>query len=321
MSNPFQQFSPRLSAAFAVSDQLILNFNTGRYYQLPAYTLLGYQEDGVFVNRENGIKYLTNDQLVAGIEFNTAAASKITVEGFYKYYRDYPFLLRDSITLANLGADFGVIGNEPAVPQSDGRAYGLEFLFQQRLYKGFYGIASYTLGWTEFEDKNGEFVPSSWDSRHIVNLTIGKKFNEGILKDVELGVSYRYQAGLPRTPFSDDSALVLNWNISNAARLDFNQLNTLRGDAVNSVDVRVDKKWFFDKWSLNVYLDLQNVNANAISQPTILLDRPLDENNRPIGEGIIENPDAPIDQQRYLIKEVNTGSGTILPTLGLVIEI
>ena len=178
MNNPLEQFSPRLSLAFALNDRLSLNFNTGIYYQLPPYTVLGYKEDNTFVNKENGVTYIRNSQIVAGIEFNTAANSKFTVEGYYKAYDNYPFLLRDSITLANLGGDFGVIGNEPAVSTSKGRSYGVEFLFQQRLYKGFYGIASYTLGWSEFEDKKGDFVPSSWDARNILNLTVGKRFKE-----------------------------------------------------------------------------------------------------------------------------------------------
>lgn len=321
MNNPLTQFSPRFSAAYALSDKLIANFNLGRYYQLPPYTILGYQQDDQFVNRANGIKYISNDQVVAGLEFNTAAASKITVEGYYKKYRDYPFLLRDSVTLANLGADFGIIGNELAVPQSAGRAYGVELLFQQRLYKGFYGIASYTLGWSEFEDKNGTFIPSSWDARHIANLTIGKKFEKGFLKDVEIGIAYRFQSGLPRTPFAEDSALVLNWDINGAPLRDIDRLNTLRNTVVSSFDLRVDKKWFFDKWSLNLYLDLQNVNGNAVADPNLVLDRPLDENETPIGSGIIINPDAAPSAQRYLLKEVDYSSGTLLPTLGIVVEI
>lgn len=321
MSNPLKQLSPRLSAAYALSDRFFLNFNTGRYYQLPPYTLLGYQENDRLVNKDNNIKYLTNDQVVAGVEWNTASASKFTIEGYYKKYKDYPFLLRDSITLANLGADFGVIGNEPAISRSEGKAYGIEFLFQQRFFKGFYGIASYTLGWTEFEDKNNVYIPSSWDARHIANLTIGKKFTKGFLRDVEIGMAYRYQSGLPRTPFSDASALVLNWDISGTGILDYNRLNTLRNGAVNSVDLRVDKKWYFSKWSLNLYLDLQNLNGNYVSSPTLLLDRPLDENNRPIGEGRIVNFDASIDEQRYLLKEVDTGSGSVLSTIGIVVEL
>jgi len=103
--------------------------------------------------------------------------------------------------------------------------------------------------------------------------------------------------------------------VTGAPRFDFNRLNTLRGSAVNALDIRIDKKWFLKKWSLNLYLDLQNVNGNVISQPTILLDRPLDDDLRPIGGG-----DAPIGEQRYLTKELDTGSATILPTLGIVVE-
>ncbi|MGK0363685.1 MAG: hypothetical protein ACI85O_000738 [Saprospiraceae bacterium] len=321
MSNPFRQFSPRLSAAYALSERFIINANIGRYHQLPAYTILGYQEDGRLVNRDNGIKYVTNNQIVAGLEFNTAAASKITVEGYYKKYSDYPFLLRDSVTLANLGGDFGIVGNEPAIPRSEGQSYGAEFLYQQRLYKGFYGIASYTLGWSQFENKDRELIASSWDARHIANVTIGKKIEKGFFRDVEIGIAYRYQSALPRTPFSDDSSLRANWDVSGVARLDYNRINSLRSTAVNSVDLRIDKKWFFDKWSLNLYLDIQNLNQNFVAQPTLLLDRELDLDGNPIGPAVIINPDAPINEQRYLLKEIDSGSGNLLPTVGIVVEI
>ena len=321
MNNPLRQFSPRFSAAYALRENLILNFNIGRYHQLPAYTILGYQENNRFINRDNGIKYISNNQAVFGVEINTARASKFTVEGYFKAYQDYPFLLRDSVTLANLGGDFGIVGNEPAVPQSAGRSYGIEVLFQQRLFKGFYGIASYTLGRSEFEDRNGNYVASSWDARHIGNVTLGKKIENGFFRDVEIGVAYRFQSALPRTPFADDSDLLLNWNVNGGARLDFARINTLRGTAVNSIDLRIDKKWFFKKWSLNLYLDIQNVNGNAVAQPTLLLDRPLDTNNMPVGDPIIVNPDAPLEEQRYLLKELDTGSGNALPTVGIVVEI
>ncbi len=321
MNNPFRQFSPRFSAAYALSERFIINANIGRYHQLPAYTILGYEEDGRLVNKDNGIKYISNNQIVAGLEFNTAAASKITVEGYYKKYSDYPFLLRDSVTLANLGGDFGIVGNEPAIPRSEGQSYGVEFLYQQRLYKGFYGIASYTLGWSQFENKDRELIASSWDARHIANVTIGKKIEKGFFRDVEIGVAYRYQSALPRTPFSNDSSLRANWDVSGIARLDYNRINSLRSTAVNSIDLRIDKKWFFKKWSLNLYLDIQNLNQNFIAQPTLLLDRELDVDGNPVGPTVITNPDAPLNEQRYLLKEIDTGSGNALPTLGIVVEI
>ena len=317
MSNPLEQFSPRFSLSYAFNERLAFNFNTGIFYQLPPYTVMGYQEEGVFVNKENEVSYIRNTQLVAGFEYNTDSNAKISIEGYYKRYANYPFLLRDSLTLANLGGDFGVIGNEPVVSTAQGRTYGLEVLLQQRLFKGFYGIAAYTMGWSEFEDKNGEFVPSSWDARHILNLTLGKRFGN----NWEIGVVWRYQSGLPLTPFSDASSLVLNWDVNNGAIRNFDLLNTLRNDASNTIDIRVDKKWFFNKWNLNLYLDIENITSNAVGNPQLILDRPLDENNMPIGGGIIVNPDASLEEQRYLLKEINDGAGSLIPSIGLIVEL
>ncbi|MCE2790323.1 MAG: TonB-dependent receptor, partial [Saprospiraceae bacterium] len=55
MRNPLQQFSPRISASYQVSEKWAINANVGKYYQLPPYTVLGYtrSRDGVLVNREN----------------------------------------------------------------------------------------------------------------------------------------------------------------------------------------------------------------------------------------------------------------------------
>ena len=317
MNNPLEQFSPRFSLAYAINERLSANFNTGFYYQLPPYTILGYQEDGNFVNQTNGIKYIRNWHLVGGLEFNTASSSKITLEAYYKRYSDYPFLLRDSLSLANVGGDFGTIGNEPAIPVSEGRTYGLEFLFQQRLYKGFYGIASYTLGWSEFEDKNGQFVPSSWDSRHILNLAVGKRFS----KNWEVGINWRFQSGLPITPFADESSLVVNWDVNGRGVRDFNLLNSLRGENASVIDIRIDKKWFFEKWSLNLYLDLENLTSATVGNPELILDRPLDENNMPTGDGIITNPEAMLNQQRYLLKEIIDNQGNLIPSIGIQIEL
>ena len=97
-------------------------------------------------------------------------------------------------------------------------------------------------------------------------------------------------------------------------------LNTLRRDPANTIDVRVDKKWFFPKWSLNLYLDLENLTSNAVGFDNLVLDRPLDENNRPIGGGIITNPDAPFAEQRDLLKTLNDAQGQLLPSIGIMIE-
>ncbi len=307
MSNLFKQLSPRVSMSYAFHEKFSVNFNTGIYYQLPPYTVMGFKDaNDQFINKINNVSYIQNTHFVAGLEYNSSANSKITVEGFYKLYDNYPFLTRDSVNMANQGGDFGVIGNEPAVSDKAGRAYGMELLLQQRLFKGFYGLASYTLGWSQFEDKRGDFVASSWDSRHIVNLTGGKRFK----KNWEVGLSWRSQTGLPFTPIDvERSSLVTNWDIFNQGFPDFDLLNTKRAKANNSLDIRVDKKVFFKKWSLNIYLDIQNVYSNKTTTDVLVLDR--DDS----GNAVVD----PASPGNYRMKFLEVSNGTVLPTIGTVV--
>ena len=87
MANPIDQLSPRFSIAYALSSKWFLNFNMGRYYQLPPYTVMGFRDNNnILVNKDNKITYIKSDQIVAGIEFNPNPYAKITIESFFKTY-------------------------------------------------------------------------------------------------------------------------------------------------------------------------------------------------------------------------------------------
>ena len=309
MSNPIDQLSPRFSASYSFTEKFSASFNLGRYYQLPAYTVMGYRDgNNVLVNKENEITYIQNDQFVAGLEYKPNNYAKITLEGFYKIYDNYPFLLDENISLANLGGDFGVIGNEPANSTSQGKSYGLELLVQQRMSSSIYGILSYTFVRSEFKDQFGAYVPSSWDNRHILNITAGKKFK----RDWEFGAKFRLLGGAPYTPY--DVALSSQkdvWNITQQGVNDWSKLNTVRNGISHGLDIRIDKKWFFQKWALNAYIDIQNVyNAKTEVQP--FLDVRKDGSGNPI-----QDPDNP---NAYLTYEIENNDGTVLPSIGIMIE-
>lgn len=308
MANPLSQLSPRFSAAYALTKKMSLNFNIGRYYQLPAYTVMGYRDNNILVNKENEITYISNDHIVAGLEFNPATFNKITVEGFYKNYNNYPFLVNKNVSLANLGGDFGVIGNEEVTSSSKGRAYGIEFLAQQKLSKTFYGILAYTWVRSEFKDQNDLYKPSSWDNGHIISLTAGMKFK----KNWEIGAKFRFSGGSPYTPFDTlNSSYIQVWDVTNMGLLDYNQLNEFRLKPNHGLDIRIDKKWYWKKMALNVYLDIQNVyNFQAEITPSLII--PTDDN----GNRLINSN----DPSRYQTKLIENSSGTLLPSIGLQFE-
>ncbi len=309
LMNPLEQISPMLSLSYDLTEKISVSANTGRYHQLPAYTILGFRDDqNQLVNKENDIKYIRVDQVVIGADYKTDWKARFSVEGFYKSYSRYPFSLRDSISIANLGSDFGVIGNEPIASISEGRAMGLEFLYQQRLFKGFYGIVAYTYVISEFKDKTGSYVPSSWDNRNIVSMSLGKSFK----KNWDVGVRWRYSGGSPYTPIDiATSSQIDNWNISGRGLPNWNQLNAQRLGFFHQLDVRVDKKFFFPKWNMNFYVDIQNLyNFQVETAPILLV--VTDENNVPLVD-----PNNPNAYQTELLSNI---AGTVLPTIGIIIE-
>jgi outer membrane receptor for ferrienterochelin and colicin len=309
MNNPIKQFSPRFSASYTLMEDFNFNFNIGRYFQLPAYTVMGYRDNSnVLVNKENNITYISANHLIAGLEYNPTRLSKITLEGFIKNYDNYPFLLRDRISLANLGGDFGVIGNEPATSTSTGKTYGVEFLVQQKLSSSIYGILSYTFVKSEFSNNDNELTPSSWDNRHILNITAGKKFNKGW----EMGLKFRYLGGAPFTPYDIElSSTAAIWDVNQQGIFDYNRINEERNPDAHFLDLRVDKQWYFNKWAFNLYVDIQNVyNFQAEGQPFIDVER--DASGNPVVD--------PTNPSAYKVSEIENTNGTVLPSIGIMVE-
>ncbi|MEZ4829174.1 MAG: TonB-dependent receptor [Bacteroidia bacterium] len=307
MANPFPQFSPRFSASYFITPELTFNFNTGIFYQLPPYTVMGYRDSRTGELANLDIDYIRNKHVVSGFAYTTATNTRFSIEGYYKDYDRYPFLTRNEISLANQGGDFGVIGNEPAVSTSEGRTYGMEVLIQQRLFKGFYGIIAYTLGKSEFQDNAGNYIPSSWDSRHIVALTAGKKFKG----EWEVGAKWRLTTGTPYTPANVAFSSLKNvWDVTRVQTPDFSLLNTERIGSYHQLDIRIDKKWFFDVWSLNLFLDIQNLYGYKVPGPPIL-DVVKDENDNPLTN--------PADPSRYQTYFLENDLGIFQPTLGIVV--
>jgi len=310
MSDPLKQISPRFSASYSLNQKLTLNINTGRYYQLPAYTTLGYRsQQGELLNKTNGLRYIQAYHFVAGVDYRRNTNSKFTVEGFYKFYNYYPFSVRDSVSLASKGADFGVAGDEAVLPTSRGKAWGAEAFFREKISKYFDATISYTWVRSSFEDKHGDFIPSAWDNRHILNLTALATLD----KNWTIGAKWRFVGGAPYTPYDEQkSALIEAWDVKGQGYIDYNRYNAERLTSFHQLDLRVDKEYYFKKWSLNLYLDIQNLYNFKAKQPDVLV-LVRDANGLPVID--------PEDPAHYKLKYLSSESGTVLPTIGIIIEL
>jgi len=317
MSNLMNQLSPRISASFLLTTGWYLNFNTGRFYQLPAYTTMGFKnEEGILVNKSE-LQYIQSDHIVAGIEWLPNTESKMSMEGFYKKYHNYPYSLVDSISLASKGADFGLFGNEPVKSIADGRAYGAEFLYRNRDLFGSNVTISYTLVRSETQPTNSNlsdlgWIPTTWDNVHLLNIYGFRQFKG----NWQLGFKWRFVGGQPYTPYDYyTSSLVDYWDVTGFPASDYSQFNQFRYESFHQLDLRVDKEWFLSRVTINVYLDIQNAYNYKTTSSTFLIQE-LDANGNPI----IENPEDPAELQRYRMKELESMAGTVLPTVGVIIE-
>ena len=307
MKNLLDQFSPRFSASYTLTDQWSLNFNTGRYYQLPAYTTLGYKENDVLVNKSNKLKYIAVDHLIGGLEYRPKSTVQLSAEAFWKGYSQYPFSVNDQVSLANLGADFGVVGDEEVFSISEGRAYGAEFQARINSTDGFNFNLSYTLVRSEFKDGEGTYIPSSWDAKHLVTLTTTKDLK----RNWRVGARWRFVGGLPYTPWDiEKSSLVEAWNLQGEPYYDYTQLNAKRLNPFHQLDIRVDKSYYFEKLTAKFYVDIQNL-YNFQAQENDIVVRAEDAN------GNFLTTD---NGTRYVLNEIENKSGTVLPTIGIIIE-
>ncbi|NLE34250.1 MAG: TonB-dependent receptor [Bacteroidales bacterium] len=310
MANPMTQISPRLSASYSLNSLVNLNFNVGRYYQLPAYTSLGLKDNsGNYINKQNDLKYIAADHLVGGVEIIPDERLQFTLEGFYKLYSDYPFSVADQVPLATKSAGYGVFGNEALVSTAEGRAYGLELMGRARDLEGLNMVFSYTFVRSEFEGTDGRFIPTAWDNRHLLSVTATKSIG----KSWDAGFRWRYVGGAPYTPFDvNRSSYIDAWNVTGQGYLDYSRFNSERLKGFSQLDIRIDKQFYFDNWSLMLYVDVQNVYNFKADQPDILV---LQTNAD--GAALID----PLDPERYLLKYIEAEAGTVLPTIGIIIEI
>jgi TonB family protein len=142
-----------------------------------------------------------------------------------------------------------------------GNAYGMEVMLRHEVTKRFFGWLAYTLSRSE-QSRAGSSDPyrlATFDQTHILTAVGSLRLPWGF----ELGARFRYVTGRPKTPLvrgadiyqADSNRYAATFGDDRSARVkDFHQL-----------DIRLDKYFVFKTWTLNAYIDVQNVyNAQNV---------------------------------------------------------
>ena len=306
MNHLLKQLSPRISANYTFNEHWSIAGNAGIYYELPPYTALGFKDnDGRLINK--GLKYQRVASGSVGINWRPTKQLIFSVEGFYKRYGNMPVCILDHVPLACKGNDYGIFGNEPLVSTAEGQAYGLELLAKWQIPDKINASASLTLYQSEYRnDKKSPYLPSAWDNKYIFNMSC----IWDLPRQWSIGSKLSVIGGSPYTPFDiEKSSLVEAWNAQGRPYYDYGLYNTQRLDSYAQLDIRIDKNYYFKSWRLGWYLNLQNVTGSKLKEQDAFL-----------STGTIENPTAPTNQQRYVMKTVSQETGSIIPSIGITVE-
>lgn len=233
-TNSFISLEPRLFASVQVIPRwLRIKLGLGNYTQNPSQLEVSEQFGNPLLRQQNGITY------VAGIESEPSATLSFQGQFFYREMRS--LIVSDPLT---------VFCNDGI-----GRSLGADFLIRQRLWRGLFGWLAYTLSQSERKDHPDEpWRRSAFDQTHILTAIVSYKLPWERL-GIEVGVRFRYATGNPTTPVvggvrdvGAQSWLPLYGPIYSARLPDFHQL-----------DLRIDKTWTFNRFKLDLYLDIQNL--------------------------------------------------------------
>jgi len=221
--------SPRLALSYRFLESTSLNLAWGKYIQSPASYQISPDPRNLLLKSSTAFHY------VAGLEHRLADDTRATVEVYQKELSNLVVDPDSSNLLLNTGS---------------GYARGVELSLQKKFTDGFVGSASYSYSVSKRRDNSTQALYDfEFDRPHIMNLIAGMEVGKGW----QIGAKFQYASGNPYTPVV--GAVMKNgvYYVVDGG------YNSARYPAYHKLDVRIDKKFHFNSWTLMAYVDLWNV--------------------------------------------------------------
>lgn len=239
------RWSPRAGLSYRITDKVSWRAAWGTYHQQPVFFLSGAFPQ----NRQ--LLPMRSDHLLTGLTWIVSSNTRVTLEGYYKRYKDYPVSpLFPQFSLANAGDSFEQ--NElllPYVSFGRGRVRGLELFVEKKFARKWYGQANWSWSRTRHAGFDGILRPGSFDYPLVGNGVVGYALN----RKWDFSVRGAYLTGRPITPF--------NMALSTAQRravFDLARYNSVRAPDYFRLDFRVDRTFTFREKPVVLFVGLQN---------------------------------------------------------------
>jgi hypothetical protein len=237
--------SPRIAASWRVQDRLSLNAAAGLYRQrLPLYLL----------HQEPGNRKLDDPQArhyIVGLDWIPKPGAQLTLEAYDKEYRHLPLEPGDpSLSVIDEGRSFSGYRRYYGLRDAGvARSRGVELQMQQKLVDRFYGLLSASVSRFRYRDYEGRWRDRACDNRYQATLVAGYKPGHRW----EASLRWNFAGGVPYTPFDEARSKAMNTGI-----IDPTRIQEARYPSYQSLNLRLDRRFFFRKSSLVTYLSVWN---------------------------------------------------------------
>lgn len=244
-ANKKTSIAPRVTLGYSLSDKSTVALSYGIFYQQIPNHILAQNEKFEQLKTPNATHY------TASFATEVFEATRLTVEAYYKDYRNFPMNpASPSLFVYDEAQVYGMFWSQASL-LDNGRAdaKGIEIMLQKKLAADFYGFASASFSETRYRDLSGTWHRRIYDNKFTFNVEGG--YIPG--NDWEFKLRWTYAGGIPYTPFDETASKAAGYGI-----WDLNRINTNRLPDYHSMNVRVDKKFYFSNSSLLVYLSVWN---------------------------------------------------------------
>jgi TonB family protein len=237
---------------------------TGRYQTTPTVVTKGYV--GVFhqpPQPESVDARFGNPEVRSERGVHVGAGAEVKPNKLWYIDGEVYYIHRDQLVVFSGAAEVEgeTADAENFVNTGSGQTWGFEAMVRREISEKVYGWLSYTLGksWRRTRDTS-RATPTAFDQPHNLNAVVSWKPGGGW----ELGGRLRLSSGRPDTPYIGATYD----GDSGGYRPVSGGFRTVRRELFHQVDLRVEKTWLFELWSMGLYLDVQNVfnvgNVEAI---------------------------------------------------------
>jgi outer membrane receptor for ferrienterochelin and colicin len=232
--------SPRLVLRQALNKEWLVKGGIGLFQQEPTFDETTENIGNPDLELEKAMHYSV------GFEYTPRPHLNLGVTGFYKTLHD---LVSPTDALVTRGGETMPLNYNN---EGSGRVLGLEVSAKHELTNNLFAWVAYTLSKSERKDPGAEsYRLFDYDRTHILTVTGSYR----LPKNWEIGTRFRYVTGNLYTPVT---GAVVDAD-TDEYRAVSGPVNSSRVKAFHQLDVRIDKRWIYDSWMLNAYLDIQNV--------------------------------------------------------------